>query len=255
MPPMSQLNDDEVANILTYVHNSWGNSGPADHGEAGRGSARQDEAAGRRGALTRVDERAMRIDSCLLSVTARPRSSRGSLQARGERMPRTIAGGTFESVLPPAPGVKKVAVAGFRLDRTPVTNAQFARSCSEHPRVAARSCRTRCSPRRTISRTGRRATEPGAAHRAPARRARQLVRRERLLRSAWRAPADLARVGIRGRRQRDAPDARATRRGSSTSSTGTRVRAWRRCRTSAARPPTTTAFRTCTASSGNGSRT
>ncbi len=27
MPPMSQLNDDEVANILTYVLNSWGNSG------------------------------------------------------------------------------------------------------------------------------------------------------------------------------------------------------------------------------------
>jgi nitrite reductase (NO-forming) len=29
MPPMSQLNDDEVANILTYVLNSWGNKGPA----------------------------------------------------------------------------------------------------------------------------------------------------------------------------------------------------------------------------------
>ena len=29
MPPMSQLNDDEVANILTYALNSWGNTGPA----------------------------------------------------------------------------------------------------------------------------------------------------------------------------------------------------------------------------------
>jgi nitrite reductase (NO-forming) len=29
MPPMSQLNDDEVANILTYVLNSWGNNGSA----------------------------------------------------------------------------------------------------------------------------------------------------------------------------------------------------------------------------------
>jgi nitrite reductase (NO-forming) len=28
MPPMSQLTDDEIANILTYVTNSWGNSGP-----------------------------------------------------------------------------------------------------------------------------------------------------------------------------------------------------------------------------------
>ena len=27
MPPMSQLNDDEIANILTYVVHSWGNSG------------------------------------------------------------------------------------------------------------------------------------------------------------------------------------------------------------------------------------
>ena len=29
MPPMSQLNDDEVANILTYTLNNWGNKGPA----------------------------------------------------------------------------------------------------------------------------------------------------------------------------------------------------------------------------------
>lgn len=29
MPPMSQLNDDEVANILTYVRNSFGNTGEA----------------------------------------------------------------------------------------------------------------------------------------------------------------------------------------------------------------------------------
>ena len=27
MPPMNQLTDDEVANILTYVYNSWGNPG------------------------------------------------------------------------------------------------------------------------------------------------------------------------------------------------------------------------------------
>jgi nitrite reductase (NO-forming) len=29
MPPMSQLNDDEVANILTFALNSWGNSAGA----------------------------------------------------------------------------------------------------------------------------------------------------------------------------------------------------------------------------------
>jgi nitrite reductase (NO-forming) len=27
MPPMNQLNDDEIANLLTYVANSWGNRG------------------------------------------------------------------------------------------------------------------------------------------------------------------------------------------------------------------------------------
>jgi nitrite reductase (NO-forming) len=27
MPPMSQLNDDEIANILTYTLNTWGNAG------------------------------------------------------------------------------------------------------------------------------------------------------------------------------------------------------------------------------------
>jgi nitrite reductase (NO-forming) len=27
MPPMNQLNDDEIANILTYVTNTWGNPG------------------------------------------------------------------------------------------------------------------------------------------------------------------------------------------------------------------------------------
>ena len=27
MPPMSQLNDDEVANIVTFALNSWGNKG------------------------------------------------------------------------------------------------------------------------------------------------------------------------------------------------------------------------------------
>jgi formylglycine-generating enzyme required for sulfatase activity len=52
--------------------------------------------------------------------------------ATGSRM-AAVRGGQFESVLPPAPGIKQVAVAGFRLDRTPVTNAQFARFVQQHP--------------------------------------------------------------------------------------------------------------------------
>ncbi len=37
MPPMSQLNDDEVAYILTYVTNAWGNQGAAVTAEQVRG--------------------------------------------------------------------------------------------------------------------------------------------------------------------------------------------------------------------------
>lgn len=56
--------------------------------------------------------------------------------------PASIPAGKFESVLPPAPGVKEVEVAAFLLDRTPVTNAQFAKFVAMHPewrrdRVAA----------------------------------------------------------------------------------------------------------------------
>jgi nitrite reductase (NO-forming) len=42
MPPMNQLNDDEVANILSYVLNSWGNPGgrvTSDEVKAARGAA------------------------------------------------------------------------------------------------------------------------------------------------------------------------------------------------------------------------
>ena len=45
----------------------------------------------------------------------------------------TIPGGSFESVLPPAPGLKKVAMGSYRLDRTPVTNADFAQFVRKRP--------------------------------------------------------------------------------------------------------------------------
>ena len=45
----------------------------------------------------------------------------------------SVRGGTFESVLPPAPGAKQVSVQDFRLDRAPVTNAQFADFVGLHP--------------------------------------------------------------------------------------------------------------------------
>lgn len=44
-----------------------------------------------------------------------------------------VPGGSFESVLPPAPGIKQVSVRKFQLDRTPVTNAQFAAFLHKQP--------------------------------------------------------------------------------------------------------------------------
>jgi formylglycine-generating enzyme required for sulfatase activity len=47
--------------------------------------------------------------------------------------PALIRGGMFESVLPPAPGVKQVQIADFRFDRVPVSNQQFAQFVKRHP--------------------------------------------------------------------------------------------------------------------------
>lgn len=44
-----------------------------------------------------------------------------------------IPGGVFESVLPPGAGIKQVRVVTFNLDRTPVTNADFARFVQAQP--------------------------------------------------------------------------------------------------------------------------
>lgn len=45
-----------------------------------------------------------------------------------------VPGSTFETILPPAAGVKSATVAAFDLDRTPVTNAQFASFVAKNPR-------------------------------------------------------------------------------------------------------------------------
>ena len=45
-----------------------------------------------------------------------------------------VPGATFETILPPAPDAKSATVPAFELDRTPVTNAQFAAFVAKHPR-------------------------------------------------------------------------------------------------------------------------
>ena len=44
-----------------------------------------------------------------------------------------VPGATFATVLPPAPEQKSVTVAAFELDRSPVSNADYARFVSAHP--------------------------------------------------------------------------------------------------------------------------
>ena len=56
-----------------------------------------------------------------------------SLAAHAAVVSAPIAGGQFESVLPPAPNVKTTMVAPFRLDATLVSNGDFAQFVSKHP--------------------------------------------------------------------------------------------------------------------------
>jgi formylglycine-generating enzyme len=95
--------------------------------------------------------------SGLYACAAQARPATDALAA----MP-VIKGGQFASVLPPAAGVKQVAMRSYRLDRTPVTNVEFARFVNAHPewrrdRVAAVFAETDYLAHWTA------ATEPGAA--------------------------------------------------------------------------------------------
>lgn len=65
------------------------------------------------------------------AISAAPLDQRPSAAAAAHQL--TIPAGSFESVLPPAPGVKQVDVRAFRIDRTPVTNQQFLRFVTQHP--------------------------------------------------------------------------------------------------------------------------
>lgn len=78
-----------------------------------------------------------------------------------DTMPK-IAGGSFESVLPPAPGVKTVTVSPYRLDRTPVTNAEFAEFVRKHPQWRRDRVTPLFAEQQYLTHWAS-ATEPGAA--------------------------------------------------------------------------------------------
>lgn len=74
-----------------------------------------------------------RLPRFLFACLAMCASSTGYADAAAPESMAFIPGGEFESVLPPAAGVKRVKVAAFHLDRTPVTNEQFANFLKSQP--------------------------------------------------------------------------------------------------------------------------
>lgn len=64
--------------------------------------------------------------ACMAFVGAAAVRADATLHALPHASQAMIPGGMFETVLPPAAGIKQVEVAAFGLDRTPVTNQQFA---------------------------------------------------------------------------------------------------------------------------------
>jgi formylglycine-generating enzyme required for sulfatase activity len=71
------------------------------------------------------------IRACILMALALlPISAPG---ARAAALDVPIAGGRFETVLPPSPGEKAAVVPPFRLDKALVSNADFAAFVRKHP--------------------------------------------------------------------------------------------------------------------------
>lgn len=74
-----------------------------------------------------MDPRAvMRCLAAGLLLAAAAQAAPDSSRAR-------VPGATFATILPPATGVKQATVRGFAMDRTPVTNEQFAHFVKQHP--------------------------------------------------------------------------------------------------------------------------
>ncbi len=74
----------------------------------------------------------MRLTVCLLLLAGTSLAATSTGGAGTDSV--TLGPAKFESVLPPAPGKRAVALASFRLDRRPVTNAEFLAFVREHPR-------------------------------------------------------------------------------------------------------------------------
>jgi formylglycine-generating enzyme required for sulfatase activity len=85
-----------------------------------------------------VETRQQRFDRGALAITylAVFAIAMWSVAAASTTAPRalvSIPAGKYESVLPPSETTKEVSIRTFRLDSTPVTNAQFARFVERNP--------------------------------------------------------------------------------------------------------------------------
>ena len=215
MPPMSQLTDDEIANILDLRAQQLGQSGRPRHQGGRSPSAAASRRPHGRGALSRGDASARCVLACLLPLTASAAAAAATCGFPAATFTTTLA---YEDARGP------VRIAPFAMMRTPVTNAEFLafvqRASGSGGAIASRE---------RFAGAGYLAHwhGPTRSHRATsastAGHARQLVRRRRVLRGAGRAAAALARMGIRRGRRCGAPRrAQPILRGASASSRGTR---------------------------------
>ena len=220
MPPMSQLTDDEVANILTYVLNSWGNPG----GKVTEAEAAAHPQARRRPARPPATEPCVAASHVLL-LCALPLA--GARRRRRRRV-RRAAGRHASATALEVRGRRSsgVRIAPFALMRKPVTNARVPRVRASRIRNggAIASPAVFAEPRYLShwpapTTLGRDCT--AASSRCPG----ELVRRACLLRVAW---ARACRPGRNGNTPppptKPARTRARTRPGASASSPGIRAR-------------------------------
>jgi formylglycine-generating enzyme required for sulfatase activity len=92
---------------------------------------------GQKGRLTSIDVYMHKLSAssattrCLLTLSLLLFAN--AVLSSDDSAMQKIPGGSFSTVLPPAEGVKSVTVKAFKLDRTPVTNADFVRFVGQHP--------------------------------------------------------------------------------------------------------------------------
>jgi formylglycine-generating enzyme required for sulfatase activity len=75
----------------------------------------------------------MRIDAGMRSTMLATVCVFAGASAFAQQDRAAIGPATFESILPPGPGIKQVTLARYGLDREPVTNVQFLAFVSAHP--------------------------------------------------------------------------------------------------------------------------